>query len=99
MVNDKMKQTYQDGLKFFLESSPDSQFEQFCQLSTAAACMEAITSGIRNLKEELPTIDFSNPGPLMAKIAKLALDWSTVYLKAGVDWGYCVKAEEAANDA
>lgn len=98
-MNDKMKQTYKDGLKFFLESNPDSQFEQFCQLSTAAACMEAITSGIRGLKEELPKLDFGNPDSLLAKIAKLALDWSTVYLKAGVDCGYCVKAEEAANNA
>lgn len=98
MENNKLKETYKDGLRLFLESNPDSQFEQFCQLSTAAACMEAITSGIRNLKNELPTLDFSNPGPLMSKIAKLALDWSTVYLKAGVDFGYCVKAEETANN-
>lgn len=86
-MKEQVKKTIVNSYKQFSELSEEEKMVDFGKMLTADFCLTDIINFIKKMKPE----EITNSYP---DIARKTLQMATVFLKAGVDIGYCDKVEE-----
>lgn len=84
----KEKETYVNALKNFDELPEEERFKNFVQMENAKVCLGNIVETIVASKDKIRDIYFDDANTPLRDLIKTVVDWSAVYMKAGIDVGY-----------
>ncbi|MBO7730983.1 MAG: hypothetical protein J6S67_00470 [Methanobrevibacter sp.] len=92
-MNEEEKKVYVDALKAFDELPQEERFKCFVQMENAKVCLGNIVETISATNDKIRDIYFDDANTPLRDLIKTVIDWSAVYMKAGIGVGYTQKKE------
>ncbi len=92
-MNEEENKIYVDALKAFDELPQEERFKYFVQMENAKVCLGNIVETITASKDKICDIYFDDANTPLRDFIKTVVDWSAVYMKAGIGVGYAQKKD------
>lgn len=93
-MNETEKKVYADALKTFDELLEEERFKLFVQMQNAKVCLGNIVESVSAANKKIRDIYFDDANTPLRDLIKEVVDWSAVYMKAGIGAGYTIKKEQ-----
>ena len=88
------KQESVKALKAFDELPEEDRFVVFVQMENAKVCLGQIVENIATEKDNIMNVYFDDANTPIRDFIKTVIDWTSVYMKAGLEAGYTKKTED-----
>lgn len=92
-MDENQKKIYLDALKAFDALSDEERLKEFARFENSKICLEHIIDEVQNT-DKVQKLYFDDANTPLRDFIKTVVDWSSVYMTAGLAAGYTVKIEK-----